>query len=50
MHRLLITFLCALALSPLVLTSEVTVGRALPQALTNPPDWELTGLTEPAPR
>jgi hypothetical protein len=49
-HRLLSTFLCALALSPLVLISEVTVGRALPQALTSPSDWELTGLTEPALR
>lgn len=50
MHRLLITFLCALALSPLVLTSEVTGSRALAQASTSPPDWELTGLVEPALR
>jgi len=49
-HRFLIALLCALALPSLVLTSDVTVGRALPQALTNPPDWELTGLTEPALR
>ena len=50
MHRLLITLLSALAVLSLVLPSDVTVGRALPQALTNPPDWELTSLTEPALR
>jgi hypothetical protein len=49
-HRLLIALVCALALLPLVLTSDVTVGRALAPAPANPPDWELTGLTEPALR
>src|SRR5437870_645963 len=49
-HRLLITLLSALAVLSLVLPSDVTAGRALPQASTNPPDWEPTSLTEPALR
>jgi photosystem II stability/assembly factor-like uncharacterized protein len=47
---LLIALLYAFALPSLVLASPVTVGRALSQAPTDPPDWELTGLTEPALR
>jgi photosystem II stability/assembly factor-like uncharacterized protein len=49
-HRSLIASLVALALLSLALTSEVTGSRALAQAPTDPPDWELTGLTEPALR